>query len=90
MNAAISTNRRGTRRPSRPRSTAGNAVVAPSSTAAHVPIAAFEALQTIDDLLGLISAEVGDPGAIDPVLSRLMLKAMREAEREPAGDGSRG
>ena len=34
--------------------------------------------------MGLISAEVGDPDAVDPVLSRLMLEAMREAERDAA------
>jgi hypothetical protein len=32
---------------------------------------------------GLIAAEVGDREAIDPVLSRLMFEAMREAERNP-------
>ncbi len=45
-----------------------------------IPLADFEALRTTDDLLGLIAAEVGD--ATDPVLSRLMLEAMREAERD--------
>ena len=49
----------------------------------EIPVAAFEALDTVDALLALIEAEVGDPEAIDPVLSRLMLEAMREAEREP-------
>jgi AcrR family transcriptional regulator len=47
-----------------------------------VPVDRFEALQTVDDLLGLIAAEL-DPDAIDPVLSRLMIEAMREAERDP-------
>jgi AcrR family transcriptional regulator len=49
----------------------------------EMPVAAFEALDTIDALLGMIEAELGDPEAIDPVVSRLMLEAMREAEREP-------
>jgi AcrR family transcriptional regulator len=48
-----------------------------------LPIEQFEALETVDDLLGLIGAEVGDREAIDPHVSRLMLEAMREAEREP-------
>jgi AcrR family transcriptional regulator len=49
-----------------------------------IPVDQFAALRTVDDMIGLIAAEVGDPDAIDPVLSRLMLEAMREAEREPA------
>ena len=49
----------------------------------EIPVGAFEALDTVDALLELIEAEVGDPDAIDPVVSRLMLEAMREAEREP-------
>ena len=48
-----------------------------------VPIEEFAALATVDDLIGLIAAEVGDPDAIDSVLSRLMLEAMREAARDP-------
>ena len=48
-----------------------------------VPADHFAALKTVDDLIGLIVAEVGDPDTIDPVLSRLMLEAMREAERDP-------
>jgi AcrR family transcriptional regulator len=47
-----------------------------------IPIEQFGALETVDDLLGFIAAEVGDADAIDPVLSRLMLEAMREAERD--------
>ena len=43
MKAAISTSRRGTRIASSPRSTDGNEVVAPSRTAATVPIVAFAA-----------------------------------------------
>ncbi len=46
-----------------------------------IPIGHFEALQTVEDLIGLIAAELA-PDAIDPVLSRLMLEAMREAERD--------
>jgi AcrR family transcriptional regulator len=48
-----------------------------------MPVALFEALTTVDDLIGVIAAELGDHDAIDPVLSRLMLEAMREAERDP-------
>jgi AcrR family transcriptional regulator len=47
-----------------------------------IPIGHFEALETVDDLIGVIAAELA-PDAIDPVLSRLMLEAMREAERDP-------
>ena len=47
-----------------------------------MPIAEFGALKTVDDLIGVIAAEVADRDAIDPVLSRLMLEAMREAERD--------
>ena len=49
-----------------------------------IPIDAFQALTTVDDLIGLIDAEVGDPGASGQQLSGLMLEAMREAERDPA------
>jgi AcrR family transcriptional regulator len=48
-----------------------------------IPLGRFQALKTVDDLIGLIAAEVSDREAIDPVLSRLMLEAMREAERDP-------
>jgi AcrR family transcriptional regulator len=48
-----------------------------------VPVESFAALASVDDLIGLIVAEV-DPDAIDPVLSRLMFEAMREAERDGA------
>jgi AcrR family transcriptional regulator len=51
--------------------------------AAALPADAFAALHSIGDLLALIRAEVGDPDAIDPVTSRLMLETMREAERDP-------
>src|SRR5829696_486982 len=48
-----------------------------------LPVEQFEALKTVEDLVALIEAEVGDREAIDPHLSRLMLEAMREAERDP-------
>jgi AcrR family transcriptional regulator len=46
-----------------------------------VPMAEFQALTTVDDLLGLIGGELG---AMDPVLPRLMFESMAEAERDPA------
>jgi AcrR family transcriptional regulator len=49
-----------------------------------IPADEFAALAGVEDLIGLISAEVADCDAIDPVLSRLMFEAMREAERDPA------
>ncbi len=45
-----------------------------------IPLAEFEALRSADDLLELIATELRE--ATDPVLSRLMLEAMREAERD--------
>jgi len=45
-----------------------------------IPADEFAALAGVEDLIGLISAEVADRDAIDPVLSRLMF----EAERDPA------
>ena len=48
-----------------------------------IPVTRIATLKTVDDLIGLIAAEVSDHDAIDPVLSRLMLEAMREAERDP-------
>jgi AcrR family transcriptional regulator len=47
-----------------------------------IPLDQFEAFESVDDLLALITAEIGDRDAIDPVLSRLMLETMREAERD--------
>lgn len=47
-----------------------------------LPMAEFEQRATVDDLVTLIATEIGD--AVDPVLSRLMLETMREAERDPA------
>jgi AcrR family transcriptional regulator len=55
-----------------------------------MPIEHFAALESVDDLLGLIAAEVGDPDALDSVVSRLMFEAMREAERDPALRGRLG
>ena len=49
-----------------------------------IPPDEFAAMASVDDLIGLISAEVADRDAIDPVLSRLMFEAMREAERDAA------
>jgi AcrR family transcriptional regulator len=49
-----------------------------------MPLEGFQALAGVDDLIGLIAAEMSDREAIDPVLSRLMLESMREAERDPA------
>jgi AcrR family transcriptional regulator len=48
-----------------------------------LPAEAFGALHTMDDLLALIRAELEAPEGFDPVLSRLMLETMREAERDP-------
>lgn len=45
-----------------------------------IPVGQFAALASVDDLIGLIAAEVG---ALDSVLSRLMFEAMSEAERDP-------
>ncbi len=47
-----------------------------------IPVEGFAALTSVKDLIGLIDAELSDRDAIDPVLSRLMLEAMREAERD--------
>jgi AcrR family transcriptional regulator len=49
-----------------------------------IPAEEFSALAGVEDLIGLMAAEVADRDAIDPVLSRLMFEAMREAERDPA------
>ena len=42
-----------------------------------------EHLQKLSDLLDMIAAELGDPDAIDPVLTRVSMEAMRESERDP-------
>ena len=49
-----------------------------------IPADQFAALAGVEDLIGLIAAEVADRDAIDPVLSRLMFEAMGEAERDTA------
>ncbi len=49
-----------------------------------LPISAFQAMSTIGEILDLIEAEVGDRDAIDPLLSGLMMEAMREAGRDEA------
>jgi AcrR family transcriptional regulator len=54
-----------------------------SAFAQALPADQFAALSSVDDLIGLIAAEIGTPEVIDPVLSRLMLETMREAERDP-------
>jgi AcrR family transcriptional regulator len=46
-----------------------------------IPADEFAALAGVSDFIGLIAAEIAD---IDPVLSRLMFEAMREAERDPS------
>jgi AcrR family transcriptional regulator len=48
------------------------------------PIAELEALETMADLMAVASARLGDREAIDPVLSAVMLEAMRESARDPA------
>jgi AcrR family transcriptional regulator len=50
---------------------------------AAVPKDQFESPSTTADLIDVIDAQVGDPEALDPQLSRLMLESMREAERDP-------
>jgi AcrR family transcriptional regulator len=44
-----------------------------------IPIEHFEALASVDDLIAVIGTELG---AVDSTLSRLMLEAMGEAERD--------
>ena len=55
-----------------------------SAFARAIPVGEFAALAGAEDFIGLIAAEVANREAIDPVLSRLMLEAMREAERDPS------
>lgn len=47
-----------------------------------LPMDAFTQLASVADLLTLIRAEIGEPDAPDPTLSRLMFETMREAERD--------
>lgn len=49
-----------------------------------IPPEDFAARDSVRGLIDLIEAEVADRDAIDPVTSRLMFEAMREAERDPA------
>jgi AcrR family transcriptional regulator len=45
-----------------------------------IPLPTVEAANSVDDLLDLTAGELAE--ATDPALSRLMMEAMREAERE--------
>lgn len=47
-----------------------------------IPVGEFAARATVAGLIDLIEAQVADREAIDPVTSRLMVEAMREAERD--------
>lgn len=47
-----------------------------------VPADSFAALDTVDGLVDLIAAEIQNARTGDPMLSRLMLESMREAERD--------
>jgi AcrR family transcriptional regulator len=47
-----------------------------------VPVDQFAALDTVDALIDLIAAEVAGPEGVDPMISQLMLEAMREADRD--------
>ncbi len=48
-----------------------------------IPLSAFARLESVDQLLDMIGAEVGDPHGLDPVLRGVSMEAMREAERDP-------
>jgi AcrR family transcriptional regulator len=47
-----------------------------------VPVGEFAARATVAGLIDLVEVQVADREAIDPVTSRLMFEAMREAERD--------
>jgi AcrR family transcriptional regulator len=47
-----------------------------------VPVGEFATRVTVAGLVDLVEAQVADRDAIDPVTSRLMFEAMREAERD--------
>ena len=47
------------------------------------PIEELEAVETLEALTGLVQAWVGERDSIDPVLSGVLMEAMREAERNP-------
>ena len=49
-----------------------------------VPLDQFAALSGVQELIGLIRAEIGGGAATTASLSRLMFEAMREAERDEA------
>ena len=46
------------------------------------PLSEFESLDSLDELLDLIAVALGDPKAIDPVLTGVSMEAMREAGRD--------
>ena len=48
-----------------------------------LPAEAFAALTSLGDFIALLRAEIGVPDAVDPVMSRLMMETLREAERDP-------
>lgn len=48
-----------------------------------LPADSFAALTSLDDFIALMRAEIGTPEAVDPVMSRLMMETLREAERDP-------
>lgn len=48
-----------------------------------LPADAFAALRSVDDFIALMREEIGVPDAVDPVVSRLMMETLREAERDP-------
>lgn len=48
-----------------------------------LPADNFAALDTVDSLIDLITAELDSARTGNPMLSRLMLETMREAERDP-------
>ena len=47
-----------------------------------IPVEHFAALETVDDLIAVIAAELSGPEKVDSLVSRLMFEAMREAERD--------
>lgn len=48
------------------------------------PMGELEAVDTLEDLISLVGSWVGGGDSIDPVLSGVMMEAMRESERTPA------
>jgi AcrR family transcriptional regulator len=49
-----------------------------------IPLEEFGALRSVDDLLGMMAAELGGPAMTEPTLPRLMFEAMSEATRDDA------